>query len=175
MHILLGILAAVGVIGVIIYRLVLVAQAGRTVAEAAGEAHKFVRRTHWRYKRDGDPLDPVDDPRVAAAAILAAVVEVRRVMNADQEAKVIVALRRAFEVSQSDAGEFLAEGRWLAKDAANLDVFMGRLTPVILAATTETERAAFADLVEDTIAAGGPATDLQKDAVARLRGKLLPG
>lgn len=172
MHVILGILAAVIAAVFLLYRIYIAIQIGRGVARTAGKAGQYVRRRRL-LGRSRKAFEQVEDPRTAAAAILAGIVEAGRAMTNEQEAHATAAMKDSFVVDQQQAEDFLSEGRWLARDAANIVALVNRLSPVIVEKTTPDERRAFVALVEDTLERGGATSDLQTHAVSVLRQQLM--
>jgi len=171
MHIILGILAAVIAVAFLLYRIYIAVQIGRGVARSASKAGQYVRRRRL-LGRNRKAFEQVEDPRTAAAAILASIVEAGRALTKEQESHATAAMKDSFVVDRQQAENFLSEGRWLARDAANTIALVNRLGPVIVEKTTPDERRAFVALVEDTLGIGGPPTDLQTDALGVLRQRL---
>jgi len=171
MHVILGILAAVIAVAFLLYRIYIAVQIGRGVARSAGKAGQYVRRRRLPGK-NSKAFEQIEDPRTAAAAILASIVEEGRAMTNEQETHAVAAMKDSFVVNRQQAEHFLSEGRWLARDAANTVALVNRLGPVIVEKTTPDERRAFVVLVEDTLDVGGPPTDLQSHAVSVLRQRL---
>jgi len=172
MHVILGILAAVIAAAFLIYRIYIAIQIGRGVARSAGKAGQYVRRRRL-LGRNRKAFEQVEDPRTAAAAILASIVEAGRAMTNKQETHATEAMKDSFVVDRQQAEDFLSEGRWLARDAANTVALVNRLSPVIVEKTTPDERRTFVALVEDTVEMGGASTDLQTHALGVLRQRLL--
>ena len=68
MSILMGLLALMGTLGVILWRLNAAADAAKGLVETADDARGLFRRWKWRSKLAENPLDLIQDPREAAAA-----------------------------------------------------------------------------------------------------------
>ena len=73
MHILVGLVSAIGLIAYFVIRANQVNQAGRELLDAASEAKGYVRRSLWRRRTNVDPSRSIEDPRLAAAVMMCAV------------------------------------------------------------------------------------------------------
>src|SRR5262249_60557526 len=73
MHILVAVVSALGIIGVILWRLHMAAEATKGLVETANDARGLFRRWRWQRKLASNPLDLIEDPREAAGAMMVAV------------------------------------------------------------------------------------------------------
>src|SRR5262245_13155503 len=89
MHILVAIVSVLGVIGVVLWRLHMAAEAAKGLAETASDARGLFRRWRWQRKLASNPLDLIEDPREAAVAMMVAVAQSDGAMT-DRERQVIV-------------------------------------------------------------------------------------
>ena len=69
MAILLALLGAIAAVAVLLWRLHIASAVARDAIEVADDARSFLRRLGWSRKARRHPLDLVEDPREAAAAI----------------------------------------------------------------------------------------------------------
>src|SRR5262249_22693896 len=88
MHILVAIVSALGIIGVILWRLHMAAEATKGLVETANDARGLFRRWRWQRKLASNPLDLIQDPREAAVAMMVAVAQSDGAMT-DRERQVI--------------------------------------------------------------------------------------
>ena len=72
MHILLGLVSLLTVVGGIIFWLRMVSRATKGAIELTDDVRAAFRRFGFTAKSQTDPLDAVDDPRVAAVGIFIA-------------------------------------------------------------------------------------------------------
>ena len=168
MHIVLGILAAVGVIAFWIMRANQAAQASRELGETVGDARGAVKRYLWRRRTEVDPIKQIEDPRLAAATMMVALAQSDSLLT-DREKQVILAqLTERLEVGAREAEEMLAEARWLTKDLRDLDTFLRRLTGPVNQRCTRAEKLELIALLTAVSEAEGAASDLQREAIRRL-------
>jgi uncharacterized tellurite resistance protein B-like protein len=131
MHILVGIVTALGIIGVMLWRLHMATEAAKGLVETANDAHGLFRRWRWQRKLAKNPLDLVHDPREAAVAMMVAVAQSDGAMT-DRERQVIIAeLVARIGATERQAEELLAHGRWLTRDVRDIDYCLDRLSSLI--------------------------------------------
>lgn len=170
MHILLGILAVVGVIAYIIYRMRDAAQAGQQLAEAAGDVKRLVRRTQWKGKNKSksDMIREVDDPRMAATIMMSAIAMADGEMTERQRAAILDLMKQHFEADGADAEELLAQGRWLASADFDLSTMFGRLSGVIRSECDGTQKRELMTMLETVGTVEGSLSDAQSSAIGAL-------
>ncbi|WP_282609193.1 hypothetical protein [Pelagibius sp. Alg239-R121] len=173
MHILLGFLAVVGVAVAWIWRARNAASAAKEVVEVADDVRAAVRRFGYRRIADKNPLDTVEDPRLSAAGILAAIAKMDGDYTREQMTAIQQECGRVFSASDKDAEQFTAYGRWLAQQSANPDEVVRRLSGNLSKNLAANERQELLGMVERVSAIEGRgATDEQILALKRLRESL---
>lgn len=136
----MAILGALGAVGLVLWRIKMAADAARDLAETADDARKFVRRTRWKSRQKAGQRPVPDDPRLAVAAMMAAIAETDGALSDAERAAILNEITTRFQFSPADAEALLAEGRWLSKDAGDLSSFLRRMDPAVRAACTDEER-----------------------------------
>lgn len=169
MHILLGLIAIIGGIVFWIWRIRNAATVAREVVDVAGDVQAAVRRFGYRRHADKHPLDVVEDPRLAAAGILAAIAK----MDGDYTREQIMTIQnecaRVFEATPKDAEDFASYGRWLAQQLSNPDEVVRRLSRGLSGTLGPAERAQFLEMVERVaVVEGGGVSDPQRLAHKQL-------
>lgn len=140
MGIVAALLAAMGVVGMLLWRLNQASDAAKGLLETAEDTRGFFRRMAWRRKTTKNPLDTLTDPREAAAAMMAAIAQWDAAIS-DREMNTIKAqTHEHFQASGEMADELLATGRWLARDVTDLGAFLRRASQIVLAKCTPQER-----------------------------------
>ncbi len=162
MHILLGLAAVVGGIIFWIWRIRNTASAAKEMIEVADDVRAAVRRFGYRRSADKNPLETIEDPRLAAAGVLASVAK----MDGDYSRKQMTVIQqecaRVFQASDKDAEQIAAYGRWLAQQSDNTDEVIRRLTTCLSKTLAQKERQEFLGMVERVSAVeGGGASDSQ--------------
>ena len=174
MHILLGILAVVGGVLFWIWRTQNAATAARDVVEVADDIRAAVRRFGFSRKANQHPLDGIDDPRLAAAGILAAFANMDGALSRDEIAGIAKTCRDAFGCSAHDADQIGAYGRWLIQQSPNnMDEVIRRLGRNLVHKLDEAEKQDLLTMIERVASIeGGGLSDIQADAMERLARQL---
>ncbi len=131
MHILLGVMAILGGIAFFIWRVRATAEAAKDIVEAADDIRAAARRFGHNRKTKINPLDTIEDSRVAAAAVMAAFAR----MDGDYTQEQLVAIKdecqSVFGTSEKEAVEIAGQSRWLMEQSANLDEAIRRLSRIL--------------------------------------------
>ncbi|MEO0618259.1 MAG: hypothetical protein AAFZ01_03165 [Pseudomonadota bacterium] len=169
MHIVAGLLTLATVVGVVIYRLYMISQSpiGRGVADAAGGVQKHLRRRAWQ-KKLGDPLRDIDDPRLAATAMMVALAQSDGALSERQEQAITTQVQATFGASSAIAQEMLAHARWLVRDVSEPETCFLKVRPVILAQCSAVERDELVEMLK-AIAEAGRDKESQRQAVDKLQ------
>ena len=140
MHIIGILIAVIGGLAFLLWRLNRAAQAGKEIVETAKDAHAFVRRHHWQSKLEDRAIEDIDDPMLAAAAIMfLAVRSDRDVTNEDRLAMERESMR-VFDISQDDATALIGQAGFAVKDVTDEVRWSGKLGQVIVETCTDEER-----------------------------------
>ena len=131
MHIILGILAILGTVAVIWYRLRAARELGGEVLDAADDLRATVRRLMYKRKHDKHPADLVDDPRLAASGIAVAVATMDAPLTQAEIDTLTRLSREIFEVSESEAHDIVSFGRWVAGQCNTNQEAVRRLSKVV--------------------------------------------
>ncbi|WP_419902301.1 TerB family tellurite resistance protein [Kiloniella sp.] len=131
MHILLGIVAVLGGIAIFIWRVRTAAAAAKDIVEAADDIRSAARRFGHNRKTKVNPLDAIEDSRVAAAAVMAAFAR----MDGDYTREQLLAIKEecqsVFGASEKEAVEIAGQSRWLMEQSANLDDAIRKLSRIL--------------------------------------------
>jgi len=168
MHILAGLLTLATVVSVIVYRLYILSQSpvGRGLSDAAGGVQKHMRRRAWQ-KKLGDPLRDVDDPRLAAAAMMVALAQNDSPLSEREEAVITAQMQSRFDADGTLAAELLAHARWLVKDVTDPETCFMKVRPIVQKACGPKERAELIEMMS-AVAEVGNDLDSQRTIVAKL-------
>lgn len=140
MSIVAALLAAMGAVGILLWRLNQASDAAKGLLETAQDTRGFFRRMAWQRKATKNPLDTLTDPREAAAAMMAAIAQWDAAVSDRELDMMRTQMREHFQSSPEQANELLATGRWLARDVTDLGAFLRRASPIVLAKCTPRER-----------------------------------
>ena len=147
MHILLGLLSAVGILIFILWRVSMAIHAARDIADAANDARGFFRRRKWRKKVNVDLLNQIDDPREAAITMMVGVAEADGAITHAEQNKIQEIIIQEFGATPKQAEELFARARWLSKDNVDLGNFLSRLKPVIIDNCTHEQKLELIDML----------------------------
>lgn len=116
MHILLGLLTLLTVIGVWIWRLQMARRGLDAAADVAETIANAPRRFAFRYRAGKGGLDLIEDPREAASIMLVLMARAYSGEVTEHQAGVIESeIRDNFHVSAKDAEELAAHANWVAR------------------------------------------------------------
>ncbi len=172
MGIILALLAAMGAVGVVLWRIQAASDAAKGMIGAADEARGFFRRLSWSRKAGRHPLDLVSDPREAASAMMVAVAEYDGAMTDAERSLILGEMIDHFDATQQEAEELLARGRWLAKDVRDLDQALRRLCGPIESQLEAKERSDLIDMLRLVAGPGSSNDSVPHHAIKRLEEQL---
>lgn len=168
MHILAGLVALIGVVGVLLWRLHSAAEAAKGLTEAAGEVHGLFRRAAWRRKINKDLLATIDDSRLAAVALMTSLAQSDGAMTEAEHRAILAESREILGADDKLGPELLAHARWLVRDVPDADEVFRRLTPVIVRNCNSEQRAQLLAMLERIAAAEGVAGAAERRTLERL-------
>ena len=169
MHILALLVGLATAIGVILWRLGNAANAARDIAGAADEIGSFVRRTRFRRAAGRDPLELVDEPRLAAAAMMVATAQSDGALTERERTIILDEIRYTLNAGSDKTAEaMLAHARWLVRDKTDLETVLRKLENVIIAKCGPTERTDVVRMLHSVAHADGPPGDIERIAIERL-------
>ena len=131
MHILLGILGVLSAAMYWYWRMKSAGEAAGELTNAANDVRLAIRRFGYMRNRKTHPVDCVDDPRLAAAGIVAAIASMDAPLS---QAEIDMLTAEAGAVFGTDAGEAVditAFGRWIAGQCQTPEDAVRRLVKVI--------------------------------------------
>ncbi len=172
MHILGILLAVVGVAGVVLWRLHTAAEATKGLVEAGNDVRGFFRRRRWQSKLLTDPLDDVDDARMAATIMMVALAQNDGALTEREESTILGRLADHFGATPKIAADILAHARWLVREPRELDNVFRKLSRVIRSQCGPAEIADLFDMLETVAAANGLPRKAEQLAIGRLRAAL---
>lgn len=172
MHIVALIVAALGGLGLILWRIRMAADATRDIADVAGDVHGFFRRWKWRRNYAASNLDLVHDPREAAVAMAVALAQSNGVISERERRVIIAGIVRTLGARSDQAEELFAYGRWLTRDERDVSSCFRKLAPLIRRDCSPDQIRDLLALLEDIAIADGPAGDIEIDALRWLSSAL---
>jgi len=172
MHILVGLVSALGLIAYFVIRANQVNQAGRELLDAASEAKGYVRRSLWRRRTKVDLTRNIEDPRLAAAVMMCAVANADGDITEREMTAILELMEENFQIARGDCVEMLSEARWLAKEAKDLSAFLQRLSRPVAACCSHQELEDLFQMLEAVDRVEGGGSQIVADAVANLQRRL---
>ncbi len=170
MHIILGLLTLIGVIALWVWRARMAGEASREVVDASEDVQAAFRRYGYRRQAGKHPAENLDDPRLAAAGMMAAIARLEGDMSTERMNAIRVECRASFRLGDKEADEIAAFGRWLAEQSKDPDDAVRRLLKIVRdKAPREAHEDMIAMLTRVASVEGGGPNDLQKDSIARVR------
>ena len=168
MHIIAILGAILGVAGLILFRLQQAANATRDIADAADEARGLFRRWGWRRKQLKSPLEAIDDPREAAAAMMVAVAQCDGAITERERTAIVAEISKHFGATERQAEALLARARWAVQDRSDAGEVFRRLTPLIVRTCGPTERSDLVAMLQAVAQADSGSDDVLAQDIARL-------
>ncbi|MEM7320452.1 MAG: hypothetical protein AAF408_15715 [Pseudomonadota bacterium] len=110
------------------FRIRNVAHTAQDLLEAANDVRLAARRFGFRRNADIHPVEAIEDPRIALAALGAGFLELDDFPTAEQRDALVSALRENLNVKHDDAEELLILGRWLVGECNGPQQAIPRLT-----------------------------------------------
>lgn len=153
--ILVGLIAAIGAVGVLLMRLSMAAKATSEIAEAANDIGNLARRWRWRRRLASSSLDHVDDPRLAAVVMMLATAEADGALTERERNTILDISTTTFCATPAQAEELFALGRWIARDARDIDRVFKRMATVIVKRCAPGECTDVLDMVRRVAEADG--------------------
>lgn len=123
-----------------------------------------IRRLLGSFDPARSPRRGIDDPRVAAAALLVHVAEADGAFSEEECGRLRTLLREKFAIGEREAAALVAEGR--RADAEAIDLY--GFTSVLMSRMDEGERLRFVDLLWSLIYADGEIHELEDNLAWRI-------
>lgn len=132
MHILLGILAAAGALYFWLNRARDAAHATRELTDMATDVLGAARRFGFRRRADQHPVESIDDPRLAGAALATAFLEMGKFPTEEQKQTLLRSVQSTYGMDKAAADEALILGHWLVSECGTIDAAVSRLGKKLL-------------------------------------------
>jgi len=172
MHILLGLLSAIGIVVMVLWRINQAADVARGVGEAAADAQGFFRRMAWRQRANRDLIREIEDPREAAAVLLVGIAQYDGMMTEAEITTIKKSMMSAFNASPIQSDELIAHARWLTKDMGDLGSLFQKVTPVIVRSCNNEEKREFLGMLYKVASHSRDRTNVPTQVIAQLKTKI---
>jgi len=166
MPFLLGLLAVAGAAYFWILRARNAAEMTHELLDVANDVRLAARRFGFRRRNNTHPTEAIDDPLVAAGAVVVAFLELDDYPTAEQKTAMISALRENLHVSHDDAEELAVLGRWLVGECGGAAQAVPRLARKLYKLSGQDHFSAVAQSLQMIAKFGsGTLSGKQKDAL----------
>jgi uncharacterized tellurite resistance protein B-like protein len=170
MHIILGILGALSVAMIWYWRLKTAREAAGELAGAADDVRLAIRRFGYLRKHKTHPADCVEDPRLAAAGIVAAIAAMDAPLSQAEIDRLTAEAGAIFGVTPAEAVDIAAFGRWVAGQCNTPEDAVRRLVKRLRAtAGIEAGPDLIAMIEAVATADGAPMDERELDALTSIR------
>ena len=174
MHILLALIGIVGAVAVWYWRAKMAREAAGDLLDAANDARLAARRFAYRRRTDKHPADCVEDPRLAAAGIVAAIASMDAPLSQAEIDALTTEARIVFKTDRGEAEDIAAFGRWISGQCNTPAEAVRRLTKVVHASAGEGAGTDLLAMIEKVATADGGALGADEaasmDTIRRMMG-----
>jgi hypothetical protein len=170
MNILLAVLGILGAAVLWWYRMKMMRDAANEAADVIGRVRGNIRRNRIRQQNEMSPLTAINDPVVAAATLISAMVSDDVPLTPEREAalgKEIEAIARAGMLEET-----LVYAKWAASQIDDTGAVIDKLGPLLRDRLDEEERHELLAMIRRTSATSGPQLPGLEPRMRRLRQKL---
>lgn len=136
---------------------------------AAKDVRAAARRFGFKNKSNIHPVDQIEDARLTAAGIAAAVAGMDGPLTQPEIDTMVTETRLILKASAEEATDIAAFGRWVAGQCGNNEEAVRRLTNKTHRITGGSVGSDLLTYVTNIAAAGGPINSVQQDALDRIR------
>jgi len=169
-HILLGILGVLSAAMLWYWRVKQAGEAAGELTNAANDVRLAIRRFGYMRTRKTHPADCVDDARLAAAGIVAAIASMNAPLSQAEIDMLAAEAGVVFGVDPREAVDIAAFGRWIAGQCNTPEDAVRRLTKIIRAKAGAEAGPDLIRMVEKVATADGIGLDeRENDALAAIR------
>ncbi len=169
MPVFLAILGAIAAASIWYWRVQQARDAADVLLNAANDVRLAARRFGFRNKLNVHPADSIEDSRLAAAGIVAAIAEMGGMLNADQTAAMTREFQTTFNVRTDEAAEIAIFGRWIASQCGSRSDAVRRLSKRLVGIAGQSALPDLLAMIEATQSATGHGLgEDQADAIAAI-------
>ncbi len=170
MHILLGILGVLSAVAIWYWRFKAAQDAAGDIANVANDVRLAIRRFGYMRQHKTHPADCVEDPRLAAAGIAAAVAGMDAPLSQAEIDRLTAGAGATFQIDSAEAVDITAFGRWIAGQCNSPEDAIRRLTRVVKAHAGEEAGPQLVAMVQAVATAdGGTLSEREQDALDAVR------
>lgn len=131
MHIIIGLITLIGILGVWYFRFKQTRDASGEILDGVNDVRLAARRLMYKRKHKTHPADSVDDPRLAAAGIVVAIATMDTPISQAEIEAMTKSAQKTFDVTEREALDIVSFGRWVAGQCTTNQEAVRRLSKVI--------------------------------------------
>lgn len=151
------------------YRIKGAAQMADELSDMAGDVLAAARRLGFRRKLNLHPVESIEDPKQAIAAIAVSFVELDGLPTQEQRAALNLNLRKALRLGQEEADELLILGRWFMTESGGPGPAITRVSRRLFKLDGAKSLEPLLTTIQNTLSADGGLNDRQRDALDDVR------
>lgn len=170
MHILIGIISAIGALIFIAYRLTYVAREGQ---EVISDAKGLIRRHQWSSKHKHNPLDDIQDPREIALLLMTETARYKGALTANQQHKISELAQQKFQIANDELDDMISAVAFATKDLTDIDNVLHKMLRPLYNTLDENEKNELITMMQEIAAVDGNPTPDQLHLIGRTQDKLL--
>ena len=133
------------------------------VAEMANDVRLAARRFGFRRKTNLHPVESIEDPRLAIAAIATAFIELDDLPTAEQRQRLTVQLRSKLRADADEAEEMEVLGRWFMTECGGPEAAVARISRKLYKLGGSEQTEPLMDVLKGAVEGG--LSDRQRDAL----------
>jgi uncharacterized tellurite resistance protein B-like protein len=171
MPFLIAILGLLGAAAIWWYRLKYMSDAAREVADVVGRVQGNIRRKKLRKQAALSPLTAIDDPVVAAATLITAIVAEQGLVLPQREAVIREVVAQIAE-SQKKTDEAVVYAKWAAAQVDDATIVIDKLAPFLRERLDPHERDDLLRMLNRVAQGGEQSLKIPDQRMLRLRQKL---
>lgn len=164
MPVLLALLGLISAAAIWYYRARDAHHAAGDLMEMANDVRLAARRFGFKRKVNVHPVDSIDDPRLAAAGIVAAVAGMGASIEGDDLAEMSRQFQSVFQVERGEADEIITFARWIAEQCGTRSEAVRRLSKRLASLAGGNVRQDLDRMLDAVIAVRGHPCEDQADA-----------
>lgn len=135
------------------------------LANAANDVRLAARRFGFRRRANIHPVESIEDPDVAVAALAAAFLELDELPTSEQRMALESGLSRSLTLPQKDAAELTVLGHWFVGECGTPGQAVARISRKLFKLNGGDSFEPLMDILGAIAAAGNGLSDNQKDAL----------
>ncbi|HEU0222193.1 MAG TPA: hypothetical protein VFR34_08290 [Paracoccaceae bacterium] len=137
--------------------------------EAAQDVRRAARRFGFRRQANRHPADCIEDARLAAMGVVAAMAEYDGPHTKDEIDQMVVEAQVTFGVDKREAEEIVAFGRWIATQCGTRHEAVRRLSKVVAQLAGSAAAPDLLRMAEAAAAHRGPPDERARSAIETIR------